>query len=454
MSELSIPYGKENIQWSAPSNNVIIYTCNSLPTIENIEQNVIASLKDPINSIPLKECVQKTDKVAIIVSDSARLFPQEKVLRSVLSELSYVPISNVTIIIANGNHQCSDPASIGINKEMCQQYRVINHNSRDNESLTVVGFIPSKERKYFLKQAVKHFARSLVAMPEKIVKIILSFVKGDIESVRALIGYTALGRALCVYSASLENKIKIHRVVKDADISILIGQIKPHFLAGFSGGLKAIFPGCADITSIAKNHFMMNHPSVQLGKNENNIIRDHIEKSAEMCGKSFMVNVVMNPDKTVAGVFAGDPVFAQRLGSEQCREIGHVKTSSADIVVTSEGFPEAINLYQLIKIIPPAALIVRKGGAIICVGACSHGIGGLCVVNDITCKIGFWHLLPTDVRMYLVSDLPKSDVDKTEFIYAKTIDEALEKERSNFDSEPEITVLSGAGLMIPEVIDN
>jgi nickel-dependent lactate racemase len=196
---------------------------------------------------------------------------------------------------------------------------------------------------------------------------------------------------------------------------------------------------------------MMNHPSVGLAVNDGNIIRDHIERAAKLCGKSFAVNVVMNHDRSVAGVFSGDPVRAQREGSALCRKIAAVKTEEADVVISAEGYPEAVNLYQFTKVVPPAGRIVKPRGAIICAGSCGGGIGGMTVVNDITCKIGFRHMLPKGVRLYLVSDLPKNSVRKMEFTYAATINEAISREKKRQKKDTLlIAVLAGAGLMVPD----
>jgi nickel-dependent lactate racemase len=40
----------------------------------------------------------------------------------------------------------------------------------------------------------------------------------------------------------------------DADVKILTGEIKPHFMAGFSGGRKAICPGLANLETLQKFH--------------------------------------------------------------------------------------------------------------------------------------------------------------------------------------------------------
>ncbi|MFC2149815.1 lactate racemase domain-containing protein [Candidatus Auribacterota bacterium] len=451
MKEISLPYGKQDIKWELPAGDISVFRCDHSKEIDDIGSTLRSSLNEPIDSAPLRERVKPSDKIAIIVSDSARLFPQDKILGTVLEEIGHADPADISIVIASGNHEASDPASIGIGRDIQSKFKVINHNSSDKKNMKSVGTLPSKESAFFRKQAMKHISRSVREAPRNFARIVRLLFRGDIEGIKAVIGYTTLVRALLILSASSKNEIKINSTVAQADLRILIGQIKPHFLSGFSGGHKAVFPGCAEFTGIAKNHFMMNHPSVGLGKNDGNIIRGQIEESSRFCGDSFAVNVVMNSNKTVAGIFCGDPVTAQRQGSELCRSIGNIKTEKADIVIAAEGYPEAINLYQHIKVIPPAGKIVREGGAIICVGSCSRGLGGLSVVNEVTCKIGFWHILPKDVRLYLVSDLPKDVVDKTMFIYAPNIDQAVEAEKKIRGDDLKITVLAGAGLMVPDV---
>src|SRR5207344_2066040 len=40
----------------------------------------------------------------------------------------------------------------------------------------------------------------------------------------------------------------------EADKRIVLGFIEPHFMAGFSGGYKGIFPAIADLASIMRYH--------------------------------------------------------------------------------------------------------------------------------------------------------------------------------------------------------
>jgi nickel-dependent lactate racemase len=454
MEEILLPYGERPLSWAPEAHNVTVLRCNDIPALGDLRSSLQDSLRRPIRSQPLRACAMAAGRIAILVSDATRLFPQRTVLAAVLDELSSVDPRRITIVVARGNHGGADAPAVGIAGDIASRFRIVNHDSLDGESMAVVGTLPARERVFFLRQALRHIGRSLLRAPLSARTFLGRLSARDWQGVRAAAGYTMFVRALCICAASFRSTVHIRREVVDAGLRILIGQIKPHFLAGFSGGFKAVFPGCAGRTGIAMNHFMMNHPSVALGRSEGNIIREHIEQAGRLCGESFAVNVVMNGGNRVAGIFAGDPVASHRRGAELCRLIGKVETPRADIVITAEGFPEAMNLYQLTKIVPAAAGIVRKGGAIICVGACRDGIGGLTVLNEIIFKIGFWNLLPRNVRVYLVSDLPRRDVEYTEFIYAGTVDEAVAREKTRFTTLPSVTVLSGAGLLIPEAVDN
>ncbi|MEI6634734.1 MAG: lactate racemase domain-containing protein [Chlamydiota bacterium] len=451
MPGISLPYGSRSIAWDPGPLPVTVVRCNRVPALDDLDARLGEALRAPIASPPLRERLRECRRLAIVVSDATRLFPQGRILEAILGELGAIDPARVTIVVAGGNHGRSDHAAVGLTPRVTSRFRVVDHDSRDAGSMVDVGTLPPIASRFFLAQALRHLCRSLPAAHGHARKILRALRERDPGGARELIGYTMFGRALFIFGASAPSRVRVRREVADADLRILIGQVKPHFLAGFSGGYKAIFPGCADRTSIALNHFMMSHPSVALGRNDGNIIRARIEGAGRMCGGSFAVNVVMNVEGEVAGVFTGDPVEAQRRGSELSGRVGEVEAPAADLVVSAEGFPDAVNLYQLTKIVPPAAMVVRRGGAIVCAGECRDGVGGLSIVNDITFRIGFWRLLPAGVRVYLVSDIPKRDVEKTDFIHAATIAEAVDAERRRRSTPPSITVLAGSGLLIPRV---
>ena len=62
--------------------------------------------------------------------------------------------------------------------------------------------------------------------------------------------------------------VLMNRDYVEADRRIVLGFIEPHFMAGFSGGCKGIFPAVADIASIMRYHDarMIGDPSIDLGR--------------------------------------------------------------------------------------------------------------------------------------------------------------------------------------------
>lgn len=452
MPAIILPYGARSITWDPGTLPVTVIRPARIPALAGLDARVIDALRAPIASRPLRDRARECGRIAVIVSDATRIFPQERMLDAVLGELGVVDPARVTIVVAAGNHGLSDHAAIGLTPAVESRFRVVDHDSQDAGTMRPVGTLPAVERRFFAAEGLRHLFRSIPAAPGRLRNVLRRLAARDLGGARELIGYTMFGRAIFIAAASLPIRVKVRREVADAGLRILIGQVRPHFLTGFSGGYKAIFPGCAERTGIAMHHFMMTHPSVGLGRNEGNLLRLRLEEAGRMCGETFAVNAVMNGDGEAVGVFAGDPVEAQRRGAELAGRVADVEAPAADLVISAEGFPDAVNLYQLTKTVPPAARVVREGGAIICAGQCRDGVGGLSIVNDITFRIGLRRLLPPGVRVYLVSDLPRSEVEKTDFIYAASIAGAAEAERRRRPALRAVTVLAGAGLLIPRPV--
>ena len=88
------------------------------------------------------------------------------------------------------------------------------------------------------------------------------------------------------------------------------------------------------------------------------------------------MNVTLNREKQITAVFAGDLDEAHALGCEYVKETAMVAVDQPfDIVVTSNsGYPLDLNLYQTVKGMSAAALVVKPGGAILIAAECWDGI--------------------------------------------------------------------------------
>ena len=121
---------------------------------------------------------------------------------------------------------------------------------------------------------------------------------------------------------------------------------------------------------------MIDLPMATWGETAGNPIWEEICEAALMAGTCFLVNVTLNKDKEITGVFTGDLTHAHKHGTVFAKKVAMVPVNhSFDIVITSNsGYPLDLNLYQSVKGMSAAAKIVRKGGAIIITADCWDGI--------------------------------------------------------------------------------
>jgi nickel-dependent lactate racemase len=174
------------------------------------------------------------------------------------------------------------------------------------------------------------------------------------------------------------NEIRLHKNYVESDMRILTGFIEPHFFAGFSGGGKACMPGLALLETIARNHSVKNldDPKATWGQTDGNPVWEEIFEAASIVQPTFLLNVTLNRNKQITGVFAGDLKQSHREGCTFIKQNLMIPVKEPyDIVITcNSGYPLDLNLYQSIKGISAAAQIVKEGGSIIMAADCWDGI--------------------------------------------------------------------------------
>jgi nickel-dependent lactate racemase len=170
----------------------------------------------------------------------------------------------------------------------------------------------------------------------------------------------------------------LNRHLVEADLRIVTGFIEPHFFAGFSGGPKGIMPGVAGLETVVSNHGRRNigNPNAAFGITEGNPLWEELRDIALSVGESFLLNVTLNEERGITGVFAGGLIEAHKVGIEFVRASAMQPVDDLfDIVITTNsGYPLDQNLYQAVKGMSAAARIVKKGGAIIIAAECRAGL--------------------------------------------------------------------------------
>ena len=225
------------------------------------------------------------------------------------------------------------------------------------------------------------------------------------------VGYTSRGTRVCYPKHVIE-----------ADLRILIGEIRPHYFAGYAGGAKTLFPGVAGVDGIWANHELKASPGARLGQVEHNPCRADMEEAAELAGPSFIINVIRAPNGSVVDIVAGHPIEAHREGVRRARPVFECDGGPpARMVVISDGYPVTMNLYQACKPLPPAGAVLKEGGTIVLAAQCGDGIGPVDVINEAIYRLGSVHSLPRNHRVILVSERSPKEVQPTFAEYAETV---------------------------------
>ena len=177
----------------------------------------------------------------------------------------------------------------------------------------------------------------------------------------------------------------VDSAVAGADLRILVSAVCPHLQAGFGGGYKMIFPGCAHLDTIRAMHRLGagRMPRQLVGTDaEKNPLRRAIDTGGRLLdkfyGQTFAVQYLLDDNDRPVHIAAGDPVATQRMLGKQCSAACGIVTQSppADVLVTN-AYPRDFDLWQTLKTVGNTRWAVRPGGVIICLSRCEAGLNGM-----------------------------------------------------------------------------
>ncbi len=410
-----IGYGDGIQQVQIPDEmSVLTLKANEIRIGEIGETCVREALAHPIGTPRLKEIVKPGEKIAIVSSDISRPMPTAEVMPAILDELSAAGCrdEDITLIFGLGSHR----------------------HQTDEERRRLAGDLAYSR------------IRCVDSDPDDCVHL----------------GVTKAG-----------TPVDISRVVALADRRILLGNLEYHYFAGYSGGVKALMPGCSTPKAIQNNHRMMVDPKACAGNIKDNPIRNDIEEGGALCGADFILNVVLDEEKRIVRAVAGDPVLAHREGCRYIDELyGILVPEKADIVIVSQGgAPKDANLYQTQKALDNAKHVVKDGGIILLVGACQEGLGNK--------KFESWMreaMTPEDLirrvrehfelgghkaaaiamvlqkaRIFLVSEMPEELVRTTFMEPYRSLQEAFDHALAEKGKDAKVLIMPHGGSTLPRV---
>ncbi len=326
MKPIRIPYAKGVVEKDFSPHNVVAVLESKAhhfkPTLSQ-QEIVKKALDSPIASKSLEDQVKGKSNMVIITSDHTRPVPSSITLPILLRRIRRInPTIDIKILIATGYHRGTTKEEMleKFGKEIVEKETVINHISKDDDSLGYVGVLPSG---------------------------------GDLW---------------------------LNKVALETELLIAEGFIEPHFFAGFSGGRKSVLPGVAGAKTVLANHCseFIASDYARTGIIEKNPIHKDMVFAAEKAGLSFILNVVIDSEKNIIEAFAGHSEKAHEKGCEFVLALSSIEeTPKSDIVITSNGgYPLDQNIYQAVKGMTAAEPCCNPEGIIIMVAACNDGHGG------------------------------------------------------------------------------
>lgn len=447
MSERSLAYGDRELTFPFDVDQVI--APHEVATLEDLGAAVRDAVGHPIGARPLGELVAADTKVAMILDDSTRIFGQGLVAASCIDAMPALRGENLTALVAYGNHVTEEEDALDLPGNLPEGARIWHHEYDRKDMNARIGVVPTTRRGDFSKHAVADGLGAVADAPAHFLRIIRALMFGGPLAALSRTGTGALGAWAKMIIAMHDTVVEIATPAARADIVLAIGQVKPHFFAGYGGGAKSVVPGVASVKTIARNHFMMRHESARLGNVDGNICRDDMEAGAALGPPVFTVNVVVDAHKRPVAVTAGHMIEAHRAAVGEARKMTRVGGRRTGIVVAGAAFPEAVDLYQLTKIIVPAAAFVSKRGAVIVAGPCPRGIGWGGVINEVIYELLLRRVLPRGTKVIMLTDIPRRKMAATPFAPASSLDEAMAMARRHTGARAEVTLLEDAGLIEP-----
>jgi nickel-dependent lactate racemase len=318
---IRVPYGHSFLSASLPDHvKLDIIKPPSVPPSEEPAELVAAALDKLLGDLNF-QTYSGVKSAAIAVNDKTRRVPHEELLPPLLGRLEDlgIPDEKITFYIAVGTHSPALPENFPVilPPDITKRYKIRSHDAEDEESLKFLG------------------------------------------------------------NTSQGTPVWVNRGFVEADLKIVVGNIEAHQFAGYSGGVKSAAIGLAGLKTINHNHAMMTHVDSQMGEYKTNPVRRDIEEIGLMMGIDLALNAILNQEKEIVHVFAGDPVSVMESGVPFSKQVCQVSVPQPyGLVISSPGgHPKDINVYQAQKALSSAVKITRAGGTVIVAAACPEGSG-------------------------------------------------------------------------------
>jgi nickel-dependent lactate racemase len=241
----------------------------------------VAALENPIACPPLSETLRPGSTVALLTGDrftDQMLGPWLGLGHKLLDHLNRLGVrdEDVTLVYAPGSHP-SPRWRERLGPELLGRVRAIRHDCHDSGSLAYLGV------------------------------------------------------------TSRCTPLWVNRKVVEADVRLGIGEISPNLQGGWCGGGKIVLPGVAGWDSIEQNHCGVLQEVNTLGLADGNSMRLDMEEAARMAHLDMKLDLLVDSQARIVGVYAGQHVAEHRAALPVARQIWMTPMEPADVYVLYPG---------------------------------------------------------------------------------------------------------------------
>ncbi len=289
---------------------------------------VAEALERPLAGPPLEALARGRHRVTILVPDATRRGFLPEVLPEILARLAAagVPEEGIVVLVACGTHPAvSAAACAALVGSVPAGVRVVQHDSRDDTNLVSVGTLA-----------------------------------GGLE-------------------------VRLSRLAVECDLAISVSLVQHHYLAGFGGGPKMVFPGVAGYREIQRNHARVidlgtwpprRHPACEPGVLEGNPVAEEIAAAAALRPVDLALVMVAGAEERPAWAAAGPLEAVFPAACAVVREWYEVEAGPfRRLVVSAGGSPVDDTLIQAHKALDAACRFAEPGAEVLFVAACGAGAG-------------------------------------------------------------------------------
>jgi nickel-dependent lactate racemase len=327
--KVDLSYGDSKVEFDIPDENLVgKIVPKQVAASSDMEGELARVLANP-HGPQLDELV-RSRSVCVLVEDHTRDAPHRGLVSSVVPLLT--DASRVQFIITTGSHEVNHPANL----EIVDMIRRIAHDA-DLSSFDV--HIHDCQNKEVVD-----------------------------------LGVTNRGTPLIVNAKAAGHEVYLS-----------LSDMKAHYFAGYSNGLKNFLPGVCAFETIEANHSMSVHPNATFGRHpyhpnpsrRDNPLADDMREAMEMMTKNakvFTLSVVSSGRKLIwAEAGRLEPVIAR--GIEVLDETSSFTVDAVSkIIVSPGGYPQDKSLYHAQRGLELTKNAVADKGEVLLIAECRDGV--------------------------------------------------------------------------------